>query len=139
MMKTFIHAVAAIVVLLMDALSTPSSSHEEPIRASLVRTVVKHPWLTAAALALTVVIGATLVVVSGVMPIKASSGHWAITARLLDFAKLRSVSTYSLTIEAPRLDDEALLLRGASHYEYGCYSCHGGPGSGVPPVMAAMT
>jgi cytochrome c553 len=138
-MKTFMHAVAAIVVLLIDSLSRPSAGHEDPVRASLVRMVMKHPWLTAMALAFIVVIGAALVVVSGVMPIKASSGHWAITTRLLDFAKLRSVSTYSLTIDAPPLDAEALLLRGASHYESGCYSCHGGPGSGVPPVMAAMT
>lgn len=109
------------------------------VRASLIRTVVTHPWRTAMALACAVAIGATLVVVSGVVPIKASSGHWAITAKLLDFAKLRSVSMHSLTIDAPPLDDEALLLRGASHYENGCYSCHGGPGNGVPPAMAAMT
>src|SRR5687767_11151058 len=111
----------------------------EPLLASLVRVVVKHPWLTAAALALAAGISAALVVVSGVIPIKASSGHWAITERLLDFAKVRSVSTYSLTVEAPPLDDEALILRGATHYENGCASCHGGPGGGVPPVMAAMT
>jgi cytochrome c553 len=138
-MKTFIHAVAAIVVLLMAALSKPSPGHEEPVRASLVRAVVKHPRLTVMALACAVAIGAMLVVVSGVVPIKASSGHWTITAKLLDFAKLRSVSTHSLAIDAPPLDDEALLLRGASHYENGCYSCHGGPGKGVPPLMKAMT
>src|SRR5688572_18490099 len=138
-MKMLMHAVVAVVVLWMDALSRPSRGPEDPLRASLVRAVVKHPWLTAMAMACTVAIGATLVIVSGVVPIKASSGHWAITARLLDFAKLRSVSTHSLTIQAPPLDDEVLLLRGASHYENGCYSCHGGPGGDVPPMMAAMT
>jgi cytochrome c553 len=112
---------------------------EDPVRASLVRAVVKHPWLTAMVVAGTVATGAALVAVSGVVPIKASSGHWRITARLLDFAKVRSVSTHSLTIDAPPLEDEAVVLRGASHYEIGCASCHGAPGSGVPPVMAAMT
>jgi cytochrome c553 len=138
-MKAFIHALAAIVVLVMDALSQPPTSHERPFRASLVRTVVKHPWITAMVLACAVAIGATLVVVSGVVPIKASSGHWAMTAWLLDFAKLRSVSTHSLIIQAPPLDGEALVVRGASHYANGCHSCHGGPGSAVAPVMAAMT
>jgi cytochrome c553 len=138
-MKTLMRAAAALVILMIDALLRPSRGPEEPMRASLIRTVVKHPWLTAAALGVIAVISAALVVVSGVVPIKASSGHWPITARFLDFAKLRSVATYSLTIEAPPLDDEALILRGAAHYESGCYPCHGRPGAGVPPVMSAMT
>jgi cytochrome c553 len=108
-------------------------------RESIVRVVVKHPWLTAGGLATVMGIGAALVVVSGIMPIKASSGHWTITARILDFAKLRSVATHSLGIQAPPLDDEALVLRGAAHYESGCASCHGKPGTRVPRVMAAMT
>jgi cytochrome c553 len=138
-LKTFIQAVAAFVVVLIDSLLRPSRGPEEPLRAALVRAVVKHPWVTLAAVALTVVIGGTLVVVSGVVPIKASSGHWRITATFLDFAKLQSVRTHSLAIEPPPLDDEALILRGATHYENGCYPCHGRPGASVPPVMAAMT
>ena len=138
-MKTFLHAAAAVIVLLLDWLFGASRGREEPAGGPIVRVVAKHPWLTAGALAAAVATGAALVIVSGIVPIKASSGHWAITTRLLDFAKLRSVSTHSWTIQAPPLDDEALLLRGASHYENGCYSCHGGPGSGVSPVMAAMT
>lgn len=108
------------------------------LREPLMRFIVKHPWSTLAALAAVATIGAAVVVISGVVPIKASSGHWAITAWLLDFAKLRSVATYSLGTRAPSLDEEAMLIRGASHYESGCYPCHGGPGGGVPPVMAAM-
>jgi cytochrome c553 len=138
-MRTLLHAAAALVVLLADALLGTSRSDEDVVRAPIVRFVVKHPWLTAAGLAAVVVTGAALIVVSGIMPIKASSGHWPITARLLDFAKLRSVATHSLGIQAPPLDDEALVLRGAAHYENGCSSCHGKPGAGMPPVMAAMT
>ena len=138
-MKTFIHALAAVIVLIVDWLAGTSRHVDDPHRGALIRFVVKHPWLTAAGAASAALIAATLVVVSGVVPIKASSGHWAITARLLDFAKLRSVATHSLGIQAPPLDDEALVLRGAGHYEHGCYPCHGGPGVGVPPVMAAMT
>jgi cytochrome c553 len=108
-------------------------------REAIVRSVVKHPWLTAGALTAAVFTGAAAVVISGVMPIKASSGHWAVTAAFLDFAKVRSVATHSWGIKAPPLHDEGLVLSGAGHYENGCFSCHGGPGGSVPPVMAAMT
>jgi cytochrome c553/cytochrome c5 len=139
-MKSVLQAFAVFVVLLLGRLLRTSRSHEEPARSSIARWVVTHPWLTAAALTFAVVMGATLVVVSGVMPIKASSGHWRITAALLDFAKRRSVATHSVAIQPPPdLDDEALVLLGASHYEYGCNPCHGRPGAGVPPIMAAMT
>jgi cytochrome c553 len=94
---------------------------------------------TLAALALAALLGGATVLVAGVVPIKASSGHWAITAALLDFAKVRSVATYSWNIEAPPLDDEALVVKGARHYESGCAQCHGAPSAAVPPVMAAMT
>lgn len=108
------------------------------LREPLIRVIVKHPWLTAGALATVIGAGAALVAVSGVLPIKASSGHWWITAKLLDFAKLQSVRTHSLGLDAPPLDDE-LRLRGAGHYAVGCEPCHGGPGKDVPAVMTAMT
>jgi cytochrome c553 len=85
-------------------------------------------------------IAGVIVVASGVIPIKASSGHWRITAAVLDFAKVRSVKTHSIGVRPPLpLNDPALILRGAGHYETGCYPCHGRPGSPLPPVMAAMT
>lgn len=93
----------------------------------------------AALLAALAATGAAIVVVLGVVPIKASSGHWWITAKFLDFAKWRSVATHSFGITAPPLADEGLVVMGASHYETGCYPCHGKPGAGIPPVMAAMT
>jgi cytochrome c553/cytochrome c5 len=132
-------AATLLAVLVMDWLVGASRSQEDGARPPISGFIVKHPWLTAGAMAGVVGVGAALVVVSGVMPIKASSGHWPLTARFLDFAKMRSVATHSLGIAPPSLDDEALLLRGASHYESGCYPCHGKPGAGVPPVMAAMT
>jgi cytochrome c553 len=105
----------------------------------LVRSLLKHPWLTAGAVGTAIALGTIAVVISGLVPIKASSGHWAITTRLLDFSKVRSVATHALTLNAPPLDDASLVLRGAGHYETACAPCHGGPGTPVPPVMAAMT
>ncbi len=77
---------------------------------------------------------------SGIMSIKASSGHWAITAWLLNFAMRRSVITHALAIEAPPLDDQALVLKGAGHYEIGCRPCHGSPDlSQLPRIAQWMT
>jgi cytochrome c553 len=90
-------------------------------------------------MAIVAIAAAAIMVISGVVPLKASSGHWPITEAFLDFAKTRSVATHSWGIDAPPLDDEALVLRGAGHYETACSVCHGRPGGGVPPVMAAMT
>ena len=109
------------------------------MREALIRFIVKHPWVTAATAAMFAGITAALVAVTGVMPIRASSGHWPITARLLDFAKVQSVKTYSIGIDAPPLDDDALVMRGARHYDLGCSPCHGSPAAAVPPVMQAMT
>jgi cytochrome c553 len=72
-------------------------------------------------------LSAFLFAASGIMSIKASSGHWAITEWLLSFAMRRSVVTHSMTIKPPRLDDQVLVLKGAGHYEIGCRPCHGGP------------
>ena len=92
-------------------------------------------------LSLSLVLGAigALVVVSGVIPITASSGHWPITERFLAFTMRRSVATHSLGIEVPPLDDPNLVLRGATHYEVGCRSCHGSPGMRPPRIPRAMT
>jgi cytochrome c553 len=108
-------------------------------RAAVLRLAVSHPWLAAAALLLGVVAIAAVTVISGIAPIGASSGHWRITAAILDFAKVRSVSTHAWGIDVPPLEDEALVLRGAGHYEAACLPCHGGPGRRMLAVMAAMT
>lgn len=83
--------------------------------------------------------GGFLFVASGIMPIKASSGHWAITAWFLDFAMRRSVITHSLGMNTPQFDDLALVVKGATHYEFGCRPCHGGPHLPQPVIAGKMT
>ena len=92
-----------------------------------------------AAFALATAFGGILFSASGIMPIKASSGHWAITAWLLNFTMRRSVITHSLGIDVPKLDDPALVVKGATHYEFGCRPCHGGPHLPQPVIAGHMT
>jgi cytochrome c553 len=98
-------------------------------------------WLRRGAVLLAVVAaGAALVVASGIVPVKASSGHWPVTAWLLHFAMKRSVATHTLGGEPLDLDDEALVVKGAGHYHTGCLPCHGSPGRAYfPSVMRGAT
>lgn len=81
----------------------------------------------------------TLALVAGIVPIQASSGHWPITRWLLNFAKERSVATYSRGIKAPDLSDPELVLLGAGAYHTSCFICHGSPEFPERVVPAAMT
>ncbi|QEG33372.1 c-type cytochrome [Bythopirellula goksoeyrii] len=81
-----------------------------------------------------------LVMASGIIPIKASTGHWAITKRFLTFAMARSISTHSVGIEAPEnLDEPALVMKGAGHFELGCAFCHGSPVWQKPRVAQQLS
>lgn len=100
-----------------------------------MRRWLLHGGVTLGVLALV----ALVVVVAGLVPTKASSGHWAVTRWLLELAMERSVATRSAGVRAPPLADPALALKGAGHYERGCRPCHGAPGSRRPRIPAAMT
>lgn len=104
--------------------------------------VVRRPWLSLGIATAALAAGGLLIAVSGVMPIKASSRHWAITEWVLHFAMRRSVVTHA-ALSAPSppegLDDMSFVLRGAGHYETGCRPCHGAPGDPMPRIPFAMT
>jgi cytochrome c553 len=99
----------------------------------------QHRWFKIAALLAGLAIGGLLVVASGIVPIKASSGHWPITAWFLHFAMRRSVVTHTLGLQAPALDAPRLVLQGAGHYETGCRPCHGSPQRPPPEIVQHMT
>lgn len=80
-----------------------------------------------------------LIVASGIISIKASSGHWPITAWFLHFAMQRSVATHSLGVEPPVLTEPRLIMKGAGHYESGCRPCHGSPHRRPPKIVQSMT
>lgn len=84
-------------------------------------------------------LGGALALTIGLVPIKASPGHWSITTAILEFAKERAVWTQSLTAPDLELEESWLVLKGAGHYESGCKPCHGSPGRPMPAIPAAMT
>lgn len=99
---------------------------------------LKGAALSIAAFLVIAGIGGVLVAVLGLVPIKASSGHWAVTRWLLNFSSERSVATHSLGIEVPPLDKEELVVKGAVTYDLHCSGCHGSPSLQAPRVAAAM-
>jgi cytochrome c553 len=83
--------------------------------------------------------GAFVLVSLGLVSISASSEHWKATGWLLHYAMRRAVSTQSMGVEVPPLDDPALVLKGAGHYHTGCIACHGGPGQQRSLIARQMT
>lgn len=97
-------------------------------------------WLLRVAVLLVLLaLAGGLAMISGVVPITASSRHWQVTVWLLDFSKRRSVSTHTLGQSAPQLAEPWLVLKGAGQYESACRPCHGAPDLRNPMVPAQMT
>ncbi|MEW6156801.1 MAG: c-type cytochrome [Verrucomicrobiota bacterium] len=105
----------------------------EPKRSRIKRWILKG-----AAILLLLALGGFLLSASGLVSIKASSGHWAATRWFLQFSKGRSVSTHAMGLKPPRLTDATQVLKGAGHYETGCAPCHGSPLRAQPRVAEKM-
>jgi mono/diheme cytochrome c family protein len=98
-----------------------------------------------AALAAVVALGYACVW-AGYWDVGADVPHWPVTYRFLDMARSRSLQRHARSIVVPRLDDPALILKGAGQYAAMCSSCHLAPGmrgselrDGLypkPPVLA---
>ena len=101
---------------------------------------VAHPWRSLIALSVVIGLGGLLLAASGIVPVKASSGHWTVTEWFLQFSKRRSVATHALLGPAPPSDLNAppMVMRGAGHFEIGCRPCHGAPGDALPRIAEAM-
>jgi cytochrome c553 len=79
-----------------------------------------------------------LVAASGAIPVGANVNDWPLARRVLEFAKRRSFATHSAGVRPPALDDPALVLRGAGHYETTCRACHGAPPEPVSRISFGM-
>jgi cytochrome c553 len=83
-------------------------------------------------------IGGFCVAAAGLVPLAASSGHFAMTEWFLQFTKQRSVATHSLWVEPPEQGGPAQVLLGAAHFETGCRPCHGAPDLPRQPRVAQL-
>lgn len=115
-LKILLLLVGAVVGLFRKVMSDslPAEPKDDPQEHSKLTF-----WQAAKVLLIAAVVAGfigVVVLISGVMPIKASSGHWRVTRWFLDFAMQRSVATHSVTIEAPLLSDPMLVQKGAGAY-----------------------
>nr|WP_314466616.1 c-type cytochrome [uncultured Novosphingobium sp.] len=76
---------------------------------------------------------------SGLFPIAASSGHWAITDWFLHWTMQNSARTYSAFQTPERVRDDRALVSAAGHFRQSCAVCHGAPGMPPSPVMQSAT
>lgn len=67
-------------------------------------------------------------VLSGSYGIGADQPHWAVTERVIDTLRDRSIERHADGIAVPDLDDPQRIKRGAEHYAEMCTSCHLAPG-----------
>ncbi|MCB8837956.1 c-type cytochrome [Aurantimonas sp. VKM B-3413] len=79
---------------------------------------------------------------SGLVPIRASSGHFAPWGWFLHWTMQNAADHQSLFVRVPEdmdLSDPMLVQRAAGHFATGCAPCHGAPGVPRSPVVLSMT
>ncbi len=77
-------------------------------------------------------LGGSLFLGSGVYNIAATEKHWAITTKLIEILKERSIEVRAEDIVVPDdLEDPARITSGAASYEEMCSVCHLAPGAKV--------
>jgi mono/diheme cytochrome c family protein len=89
---------------------------------------MKKVLITLLAAALAGLCGAAFVIWRGWYDVSATGGHIRPVYDLLDTALRFSVRRQAGEIAAPKLDDPAMVTRGAGCYRDHCEQCHGGPG-----------
>jgi mono/diheme cytochrome c family protein len=71
---------------------------------------------------------AALFVYLGAFDVAADVPHSALTARLIEAVRDRSIAVRLNDIQVPTLDDPQLIAEGAEHYAAMCADCHLAPG-----------
>ena len=102
------------------------------VRLSTVLTVV-------AAVAAGGVAVAVAVIYEGFYNVAATHQHLGPTYRVLQVALSASIERHSSGIDAPRLDEPAMIERGLGLYKAHCEQCHGAPGVAPAPFALGLT
>jgi cytochrome c553 len=95
-------------------------------------------WKHVLALIVILPIAGLLIGWSGLIGIRASSGHWVATDWFLHWVMRSSVRTAAITVQAPPLDNPALLPPAAGLFESGCATCHGSPAQARSSAVLGM-
>lgn len=74
------------------------------------------------------VVAAGIFIWSGTYDIGQDSPHWAVTRSVIAVFRDHSTEHHAQGIEVPKLDDPAMVARGAEHYAENCAMCHLAPG-----------
>jgi mono/diheme cytochrome c family protein len=78
---------------------------------------------------LIVLLGGLAFIYAGSYDVAATAPHWHITQWVMETARLRSIKTHAVGIQAPPgLGDPANILIGVEHFAAHCAVCHGAPG-----------
>jgi mono/diheme cytochrome c family protein len=75
---------------------------------------------------------------SGFYNMGADSPHEPLTYRVLTMVREHSVRRHARGISVPRLDDPALVLKGAGQYAAMCTGCHLGPGMSDSEIRVGL-
>jgi len=89
---------------------------------------LKTAIVTAAALLLAIVLAAAGIAYAGLYDVAADEPHWGVTSRVLETVRERSIARRAAKLQAPKLDDPRLVLKGAGQYDAMCAACHLAPG-----------
>lgn len=65
---------------------------------------------------------------SGAYNMAATEKHWGITEKIIEWVRESSIEARARNLEVPSLDNAAVLLKGAEHYNAMCITCHLAPG-----------
>lgn len=93
---------------------------------------------TIAALATIGAVGAAGFIWAGLYNVGATRQHLQPVFSVLEFAMHRSVRLHARNIEPPLLEDEAMVLRGATCFHDKCVQCHGAPGVAQGDIGKSM-
>lgn len=94
---------------------------------------MKTVWRLLAVVAL-LAVALVVFIFSGVYDVAASTPHLGVVRQVLKTIQHESVERRSENIQAPRLDDPAMIRTGLVHYHEMCVTCHGAPGVAISEI-----
>lgn len=99
---------------------------------------MKRTLLTVVSVLVALVAVAAVVIAMGVYNVAADEPHTSLVFRTLEGARERSISVRADEIEAPPLEDPAMVRRGAGNYDAMCVGCHLAPGKADSELRAGL-